>query len=397
MTKTPSFRNLLPLLAASAMALMLNAPATAEKRGKAPIVYAAAETPARARPAKAGNSKSVSSPNVSKRVEFVYPDQPGVVYGAGQPARQSAPASGLSQLQGRQYASLSAPAAVAAPQSTAGTITSGGFDARAAAARAQQPVRPVTPAPVSAPVSAPVEQSALAPLVPVAQPMLLGSPAITPVFDETGVAVVYGEEFEGLPTANGEVYTASGMTAAHPSLPLPSLLHVVDEASGREVVVRVNDRGPFEDGATLQLSQRAAEVLGLGAAGQGRVKLRYLGPAPVASARAAAPAPAPSVQQTAYQPPVAVVPVRQPVRPSAPAIAGQYFVQVGAFSEIANAQDLQQTLARDLPVQIQAAEVNGADWFRVRVGPVDSRETAESLRSQLTANGLTGGRIVAAD
>ncbi|MEO0981785.1 MAG: septal ring lytic transglycosylase RlpA family protein, partial [Pseudomonadota bacterium] len=72
-------------------------------------------------------------------------------------------------------------------------------------------------------------------------------PAADPAYDEQGVASWYGDGFEGRPTANGEIFEASAMTAAHPTLPLPSLVHVVNLDNGREVVVRVNDRGPFED------------------------------------------------------------------------------------------------------------------------------------------------------
>ncbi len=77
-----------------------------------------------------------------------------------------------------------------------------------------------------------------------------------PVFDETSVAIVYGAEFDGLPTANGETYDPNAMTAAHPTLPLPSLIQVVNTVTGKEVVLRVNDRAPSKM-ARLSRSLRA--------------------------------------------------------------------------------------------------------------------------------------------
>lgn len=97
---------------------------------------------------------------------------------------------------------------------------------------------------------------------------------------ESGKASWYGRAFNGRPTASGEIFDAAQLTAAHPSLPLPSLVKVTNQSNGREIVVRVNDRGPFTGGRIIDLSRRAAETLGMLEQGVATVTLDYLGPAP---------------------------------------------------------------------------------------------------------------------
>lgn len=246
-------------------------------------------------------------------------------------------------------------------------------------------------------------------------------------FDETGMAIVYGEEFSGLPTANGEVFSQMELTAAHPSLPLPSLVQVTHVESGREVVVRVNDRGPFEDGATLQLSRKAAEVLGIHGTGKGAVRLRYLSPAPALAAQplslkssapalppASAPMSQPAVTEMASAPYAAedellgggaktassprlmtmTVAPQASAYPAPVGVAGGVFVQLASFSDIGNAEAMLRRLDASMPVEIVPARVNGADFFRVRVGPFQDHAEAEQIRSALATNGTADGRIV---
>ncbi|WP_018147293.1 septal ring lytic transglycosylase RlpA family protein [Henriciella marina] len=97
---------------------------------------------------------------------------------------------------------------------------------------------------------------------------------------ESGIASWYGRAFNGRPTASGEIFNADALTAAHPNLPLPSLVKVTNQANGREIVVRVNDRGPFTGGRIIDLSRRAAETLGMLEQGTATVTLDYIGPAP---------------------------------------------------------------------------------------------------------------------
>lgn len=106
-------------------------------------------------------------------------------------------------------------------------------------------------------------------------------PRHDPDYSKTGIASWYGRDFHGRLTANGEVYDMNGLTAAHPTLPLPSLVMVTNTQNGRRVVVRVNDRGPFARNRIIDLSHRAASVLGLVRQGTGRVHVQYVGPAPL--------------------------------------------------------------------------------------------------------------------
>ncbi len=92
---------------------------------------------------------------------------------------------------------------------------------------------------------------------------------------ETGGASWYGRKFHGRPTASGETYDMYGMTAAHRTMPIPSYARVRNPANGREVVVRVNDRGPFSDGRVIDLSYTAALKLGV-LAGVARVQVRRI-------------------------------------------------------------------------------------------------------------------------
>jgi rare lipoprotein A len=118
-----------------------------------------------------------------------------------------------------------------------------------------------------------------------------------------GIASWYGEDFHGRLTANGEVYDMDAISAAHPTMPMPSYARVTNLHNGRSLVVRVNDRGPYHADRVIDLSGKAADVLELRRAGTGRVRVEYVGPAALegsddrrllATLREGSPAPAPS-------------------------------------------------------------------------------------------------------
>jgi rare lipoprotein A len=118
-----------------------------------------------------------------------------------------------------------------------------------------------------------------------------------------GIASWYGEDFHGRLTANGEVYDMEAISAAHPTMPMPSYARVTNLHNGRSLIVRVNDRGPYHADRVIDLSGKAAEVLELRRAGTGRVRVEYVGPAALegsddrrllATLREGSPAPAPS-------------------------------------------------------------------------------------------------------
>jgi len=404
------------ILLLGAMALAVAAPAAADKRTPAPIVYATGTSPYPAgqpqyiEPSRAPNAQAKKE----ARIQFRYPGQAGETYAA---TSQKEAGQG-SEPAPRQYASIETPAS--SYQSDVTVSAADSFDARAAAARIEAQRSAPAIESEALPSLEPAQVPAVAVQQPAPQPVPVvrdQTPAATyavsgepvPVFDETGIAIVYGDEYAGLPTANGEMYDPNAMTAAHPTLPLPSLIQVVNTATGKEVVLRVNDRGPFEDGASLQVSPRAAAELGMGGAGKASLRIRYLGAAPTVTA------PAPEPQMVAentysepvytmapqeYLEPVAYVPAQpqpQYTYTPAPAPAGDYFVQIGSFTDIANAQSLSNQVRAELPVSIVPARVNGADYFRVRVGPLASREVAERARQDLSYAGIAQGRVVSGE
>lgn len=106
-------------------------------------------------------------------------------------------------------------------------------------------------------------------------------PREDPHYDEVGPASWYGTDFHGRLTANGEVFDMNSLSAAHPTLPLPSYVRVTNLANRRSVVVRINDRGPYARNRVIDVSARAASVLGFKENGVAKVRVQYLGRAPL--------------------------------------------------------------------------------------------------------------------
>ena len=212
-------------------------------------------------------------------------------------------------------------------------------------------------------------------------------------YKERGIASWYGRKFHGQKTAIGETYDMYAMTAALPTLPLPSYVRVTNVATGRSVVVRVNDRGPFLHDRVIDLSYAAAYKVGIAGKGSGEVEVEAIIPGdspvllaaaplpPVASAPSPPVAPPPSATGTA--PPR---PVEAPgVAPISRDTAGGFAVQLGAFQNFNNAQ----TFLAHVQAQLAAAqvepkvrEVNGL--YRVYVGPYPDRDEARRVADQIT-------------
>ncbi len=106
-------------------------------------------------------------------------------------------------------------------------------------------------------------------------------PREQPDYDRVGIASWYGTDFHARRTANGEIYDMNALTAAHPTLPLPSYAYVTNLSNGRTILVRINDRGPYVADRVIDLSQRSARELGLERGGTGRVRVKYAGRAPL--------------------------------------------------------------------------------------------------------------------
>lgn len=104
-------------------------------------------------------------------------------------------------------------------------------------------------------------------------------PKENPGYDKVGVASWYGDAFHGRMTANGELYDKEHLSAAHPTLPLPSYARVTNLNTGSSVIVRINDRGPFHAGRIIDLSRKTADMLDMKHSGTGEVRVQYVGPA----------------------------------------------------------------------------------------------------------------------
>src|SRR6266480_7635828 len=133
-------------------------------------------------------------------------------------------------------------------------------------------------------------------------------PEEDPNYREDGMASWYGDDFHGRLTANGEVFDMTSLTAAHPTLPIPSYARVTKMGNGKSLIVRVNDRGPYHDNRLIDVSNKAAELLEFKGSGVARVRVEYVGRAPLegsddrqlmATLRSGAPAPAPSLVRVA--------------------------------------------------------------------------------------------------
>lgn len=106
-------------------------------------------------------------------------------------------------------------------------------------------------------------------------------PQENPNYTASGEASWYGSDFHGRRTANGEIFSANAITGAHPTLPLPSYVRVTNQENGRSIIVRVNDRGPYMPGRIMDLSHRAAEMLGYVNTGHAQITAQYVGRAPL--------------------------------------------------------------------------------------------------------------------
>jgi rare lipoprotein A len=128
---------------------------------------------------------------------------------------------------------------------------------------------------------APVKPAAPGPHFKVGQPYQINGhwyyPRFVTEYQATGIASWYGESYHGRQTANGEIYDMYALTAAHPTLQLPSVVEVVNLENGRSLTLRVNDRGPFVDDRLIDLSLAAARELGFERQGLAPVQVRYLG------------------------------------------------------------------------------------------------------------------------
>ena len=200
-------------------------------------------------------------------------------------------------------------------------------------------------------------------------------------FRERGIASWYGRRYHGQKTSSGETYDMYAMTAAHPTLPIPSYVRVTSVANGRTVVVRVNDRGPFHSDRVIDLSYVAAYKLGYVRAGSAPVEVESV----TADTVQVAAVPA---QRTAAPPAPAQAPAQQAAPLQVSADAGGVYLQVGAFSVRDNAELFRAKIYKELAWLTDPMLVNAQGGiFRLQLGPYrtpeDARQMAERIRAEL--------------
>lgn len=185
-------------------------------------------------------------------------------------------------------------------------------------------------------------------------------------YEEEGIASWYGRDFHGKKTSNGETYDMYAMTAAHKTLPIGTYVKVKRLDNGKEIIVRINDRGPFVKGRIIDLSYKAASEIGIADSGTAKVEIAALGDTV-----------GDKLVTRDYQ-------------------KGSFLVQVGAFTVKSNAARLRDSLLqRYSNVSITTYDRGDTVFYRVRVGGANSLKEAERLKGRVETEGVESPFVVA--
>lgn len=191
-------------------------------------------------------------------------------------------------------------------------------------------------------------------------------------YNEKGIASWYGGKFHGRKTANGEVYDMHSMTAAHKTLPMNTMLLIKNLDNGKNTVVRINDRGPFVEGRIIDLSYKAAQSLGIAKKGVVRVQAVALGEEQIAKSG--------GPPDLVYQ----------------DLSAGEFYVQIGAFTEAGHAVKVQKRFtSTGHPAIIQKDFTGESVVHLVQVYAGTTRQNAERAEKALLERGWVGAFVVA--
>ncbi len=223
------------------------------------------------------------------------------------------------------------------------------------------------------------------------RPYSIFNKTYTPITDyrpfvQRGTGSWYGKKFHGQRTASGEIYNMYKMTAAHPTLPIPSYARVTNLRNGKQVIVRVNDRGPFHSERIIDLSYTAALKLGYINGGSSELEVERLLPEEIARINAKGNSKASADSKPAGA--LASDPIASIVKPeNAPPVAaalGTYFLQFGAYAQSPNALAMRERLLSGWPQDLPPpAVVQSQGLFRLHSGPFVSREAASQAARQL--------------
>ena len=266
-------------------------------------------------------------------------------------------------------------------------------------------------------------------------------PAVDYDYSETGIASWYGADFHGRPTANGEIYDMNRVTAAHRTLPMPSVVQVTNLENGRSISLRVNDRGPFKRGRIIDLSRRGAQLLGFERDGTAKVRVEILaaesrrmaaemtggnatkvaeknGVKAASRAKIASePLPPPPGMKAAAKPAAVTengtklaakpAPARRPIARRNGSLAARdakvtivpvkptrIYVQAGAFSQYHNANRLKAILAEFGPTRVTTVAIGEYYLFRVRLGPMSSLPEADRVLARVIGAGYPEARLI---
>lgn len=225
-------------------------------------------------------------------------------------------------------------------------------------------------------------------------------PRADPYYDVIGLASWYGKDFHGKATANGEKYDMNKLSAAHKTLPMPSYVRVTNMANGRSLVLRVNDRGPFVQSRILDVSRRAAQLLGFETKGVERVRVQVVNadgtPIPRPVDGGLTPVPQRTAENEfeaedleALPEPVGTngnqgIPIEE---------AFNIFVQVASFSSEKNAKAFAGYLKDIGPTDISRALINNSWFYRVRLGAFKTMDEALTKLSQVKNLGFSDAHI----
>jgi len=214
-------------------------------------------------------------------------------------------------------------------------------------------------------------------------------------YSEEGGASWYGNKFHGRKTSNGETYSMYGMTAAHKTLPIPAYVRVTNLANGRQIIVRVNDRGPFHSGRIIDLSYAGAKKLGYDKLGTARVKVEAIDPVNYQRNSVSVPSLSERVDRSEKPQSALAASTLSPRIPdvTAPAVtnkpSAEPFLQVGVYNSINSARELQVQLSAitTYPVTVRRFGEVQTPVFKVWVGPIVDQLQMAALRDRLIEQG----------
>ena len=213
-------------------------------------------------------------------------------------------------------------------------------------------------------------------------------------YSEVGIASWYGEDFHAKKTANGEKYDMNTLTAAHRTLPLPSIVRVTNLENGRSLVLRVNDRGPYAKDRIIDISKRGAQLLGYQTKGTAKVRVEIMAEESRALKAAMLGEDIPAVSTSVPTSTPMPEPTYTPEEPEPVVAQSGTYIQAAAFTQRNLADGLSGRLSSFGNSFVVPATVNGARFYRVRIGPFSSTEAAYETLSKIKNYGISDARIV---